>query len=69
MEATMAMDLESTDCEDVTTISYVIDMDFTGRLASLGARIVKRKINADINTFFDNIKERAESEPPEQYSS
>lgn len=69
MEATMAMDLESTEDGDVTTISYVIDMDFTGRLASLGARIVKRKINADINTFFDNIKERAESEPPEQYST
>lgn len=59
MEATMQMDL--TEDEDGTTIAYVIDLDFSGRLASLGARIVKRKINADINTFFENIKERAEA--------
>jgi len=59
MEATMRMDLFD-DGDDGTTISYVIDMDFTGRLASLGARIVKRKINSDINTFFDNVKDRAE---------
>lgn len=46
--------------DDETTLSYYIDMEFTGRLASMGARILKRKVNSDIGTFFDNIKERAE---------
>jgi len=58
MEAEMSMEL--TENGESTTIAYYIDMDFTGRLASLGARIVKRKINSDIGTFFDNLKERAE---------
>jgi len=58
MEADMYMELEENG--DGTTIEYFIDLDFTGRLASLGARIVKRKINSDIGTFFDNLKERAE---------
>ena len=60
MEADLTVDLLEGD-DDGTTVSYYIDMDFTGRLASLGARIVKRKINSDINTFFDNLKERAEA--------
>lgn len=59
MEATMTMDLSEDG--DETRIEYFIDMDFTGRLASLGARIVKRKINSDIDVFFENIKERAET--------
>ena len=58
MEADMCMKL--TENGDGTSIEYFIDMDFTGRLASLGARIVKRKINSDIGTFFENLKERAE---------
>jgi carbon monoxide dehydrogenase subunit G len=60
MEATMHMDLLEADDGDGTTISYVIDLRFTGRLASLGARIVKRKFDSDIDTFFENITERAE---------
>lgn len=47
---------------DKTELSYHVDMEFTGRLATLGARIVKRKINSDIKTFFSNIKDRAESD-------
>jgi carbon monoxide dehydrogenase subunit G len=43
-----------------TTVEYEIEMDFTGRLATLGARMSKRLINRDINTFFDNLKQRAE---------
>ena len=44
-----------------TTLTYYVDVEFTGRLATLGARIVKRKINSDIGLFFDNIRDRAES--------
>jgi len=58
MEADMRMVLSEDG--DATRLEYLIDMEFTGRLASLGARIVKRKINSDIDTFFDNIRERAE---------
>ena len=47
-------------------VGYTIDIAFTGRLASLGSRIVKRKINADINSFLDNVKSRIESDDIEQ---
>lgn len=60
MDATAAMEMEHQDAS-TTTLSYHVDMVFTGRLATLGARVVKRKINSDINEFFDNIQERAEN--------
>jgi carbon monoxide dehydrogenase subunit G len=34
-------------------------MEFTGRLATMGSRILKRKMKSDIDTFFDNIEEEA----------
>lgn len=43
-----------------TTLDYEIEMDFTGRLATIGARMTKRFINRDINTFFDNLKTQVE---------
>ena len=58
MDATAEMEIASDD--GASALSYHIDLDFTGRLASLGSRIVKRQINSDINTFFDNLKELAE---------
>jgi len=54
-----------TENEDDSTLSYYIDMDFTGRLASLGSRIVKRKISSDIDTYFDNLQEMAEDDGEE----
>lgn len=51
---------------DASEISYHIDMDFTGRLATLGSRIVKRKVSSDINTFLDNVKEKIEAEKDNQ---
>lgn len=58
MDATAEMTI--TEEDEGSTLSYHIDMDFTGRLATLGSRIVKRKINSDINTYFDNLQEMAE---------
>ena len=58
--------IEITPEGDASEISYHIDLDFTGRLATLGSRIVKRKINSDINTFLDNVKEKIEAEKVEQ---
>lgn len=46
---------------DETDLSYTIDVEFTGKLATLGSRIMKRRIKKDMNTFFDNISEHAES--------
>jgi carbon monoxide dehydrogenase subunit G len=60
LDATAQMQMNATD-ETQTELEYYIDLDFTGRLASLGARIVKRKISSDIQTYFDNIQSEAES--------
>ena len=59
MDATALLEMEEVE-EEVTSLSYHVDMEFTGRLATLGARIVKRKISSDIDTFFHNIQELAE---------
>lgn len=45
-----------------SSLYYAVDLDFTGRLASLGSRIVKRKISSDISTFFDNLQAHVEAE-------
>jgi len=58
MDATAEMTIAEHD--DGSTLSYYIEMEFTGRLASLGSRIVKRKIQSDIETYFDNLRTRAE---------
>lgn len=60
MAATAEMEIEADN--GGSTLNYSIDITFTGRLASLGSRIVKRQINSDINTFFDNVKALAENE-------
>jgi hypothetical protein len=60
LDATAQMHMNATG-ETQTELEYYIDLDFTGRLASLGARIVKRKISSDIQTYFDNIQSEAES--------
>ena len=60
MDATAEMEIEAEGGS--STLHYHVDLDFTGRLASLGSRIVKRQINSDINTFFDNLKDLAEDE-------
>jgi len=45
---------------DETILSYTMDVEFTGKLATLGSRIMKRKIKSDMNTFFDNLRDHAE---------
>lgn len=61
VDADAIMEMETVE-EGRTCLSYHIDIGFTGRLATLAGRLVKRKINADIETFFDNIREHAEAE-------
>lgn len=59
MTADAQMDLEED--ADGTVLSYTMDVEFTGKLATLGSRIMKRKIKKDMGTFFDNIREHAEN--------
>lgn len=49
-----------TEHEEGSTLAYHVDVDFTGRLASLGSRVLKRKIKSDIGTYFDNLRDHAE---------
>lgn len=60
MDATAEMTISEDG--DGSTLSYHIDLEFTGRLASLGSRVLKRKIQSDIGTYFDNLRAHAEGE-------
>lgn len=42
---------------DGATLSYVADLHFSGKLASLGARLIKRQMNKDLKRFFSNLEE------------
>lgn len=48
--------------DDATLLVYDTEFDFSGKLASLGSRIIKRKVNNDLETFFSNIEEYVESQ-------
>ncbi|RBI59663.1 hypothetical protein DMJ13_21230 [halophilic archaeon] len=43
--------------DDETILVYETEFDFSGKLASLGSRIIKRKMNQDLQTFFNNLEE------------
>lgn len=42
---------------DETALEYVVDITFTGKLATLGSRILQRQIKANVDTYFDNLVE------------
>jgi len=48
--------VEFQDEGDATTLAYDVHFDFSGKLASLGSRIIKRKANKDLKTFFSNLE-------------
>lgn len=45
-----------------SNLTYVAHLNFTGKLASLGARLIKRSMNNDLKSFFSNLEERVASE-------
>lgn len=49
------VDMEETD--DGSVLSYEANLDFTGKLASIGGRIIKRQMNKDLDKFFSNVEE------------
>ncbi|MFB9823761.1 MULTISPECIES: CoxG family protein [Halobaculum] len=48
--------------DGTTVIVYDTEFEFSGKLASLGSRIIKRKVNSDLNTFFSNLEEYVDEE-------
>lgn len=40
-----------------TNLVYETEFNFSGKLASLGSRIIRRKVNNDLETFFSNLSE------------
>lgn len=45
-----------------SNLTYAAHLNFTGKLASLGARLIKRSMNNDLKKFFSNLEERVASE-------
>lgn len=56
------IDADAGDDAETSTLSYDADIEFTGRLASLGSRLIKRQINKDLSTFFSELETTIESE-------
>ena len=47
---------------EATLLVYDTEFEFSGKLASLGSRIIKRKVNKDLNKFFSNLEEYVETQ-------
>lgn len=43
---------------DGTELRYDVDVTFTGRLATLGARVLRRQIRANVDAYFDALVEQ-----------
>lgn len=58
MQGDATVELDAVD--DGTLLAYDVDVTFTGRLATLGARILRRQIRANVELFFDTLAEHVE---------
>ncbi|QSG13799.1 CoxG family protein [Halapricum desulfuricans] len=54
--------MEMDEHENGTDLSYSAELYYTGGVARLGARLLSRVIQGDIETYFQNIKDEVESE-------
>lgn len=50
------------DGDETTLLVYDTEFDFSGKLASFGSRIIKRKVNSDLDTFFSNLEEYVDAQ-------
>jgi carbon monoxide dehydrogenase subunit G len=55
VEGDARVDFEAVE-DDATLLTYTANFNFSGKLASLGSRIIKRKVNQDLDTFFSNVE-------------
>lgn len=44
-----------------STLTYQANLNFTGRLVSLGSRMIKRQMNNDLKAFFSSVEEQIET--------
>ena len=48
--------------DDSVDLAYTAELSFTGGVASLGARIVRRVVRSNVEEYFDNIRAEFEGE-------
>lgn len=60
-EGLAAMEMVGID-DETTELAYTAELSFTGGLATLGARIVRKVIASDVQTYFENVKAEVEDE-------
>ncbi|WP_135364301.1 CoxG family protein [Halosimplex halophilum] len=41
-----------------TELAYDVDVTFTGRLATMGSRVLRRQVRANVETYFENLVDR-----------
>jgi len=46
-----------TDAGSETELTYGVEVTFTGKLATLGGRILRRQVKSNVDTYFDNLVE------------
>lgn len=56
-----AMEMQPID-ERVTNLSYTADLRYTGGISTLPGRVVRTAVKSDVDTYFENIKTRIESD-------
>lgn len=53
--------VEISEGEPETALSYDVEVTFTGKLASLGSRVLRRQIRTNIDAYFDNLAENVDT--------
>lgn len=62
IDGTVRIDVEEDEGESV--LSYEADVAFTGRLASLGPRLVQRQLTSDLRAFFAALADHVGATTP-----
>ncbi|QLH81728.1 CoxG family protein [Halosimplex pelagicum] len=44
-----------------TELAYDVAVTFTGRLATMGSRVLRRQVRANVETYFENLVDRVEA--------
>ncbi len=56
-----AMEMAETE-DGAVNLAYSAQLFYTGGVASLGARLLRRVIESDVNRYFENVKNRVEAD-------
>lgn len=52
--------MRMTETDDAVELSYMADVEFTGGIATLGAHLLESVVQADVETYFENIRAAVE---------